>query len=180
MAFCTECGAAIPDGMNFCTSCGAPAAAVPVTAGAAAGEASAPPPEPAREPAPEARQVNAPPVYAPRAAAPSPPTATPLYETDQRPPRGGRYSVMGTGAYIGTMILFAIPIIGWLACIIMAFAAKNLNRRNYARAILVFLILGVVLAVALYFVGKWIWDAALDYLGEQSGELGDLFNQFAS
>ena len=39
MAFCTRCGAQIPDGAKFCTSCGAPVAAAP---------AANPTPRPAR------------------------------------------------------------------------------------------------------------------------------------
>jgi amino acid transporter len=95
------------------------------------------------------------------------------------PPKGGPYSVMGVGAYIGTMILFCIPLLGWIICIIMAFAAKNLNRRNFARAMLVFLIIGLVLSVVLYFVFSWVWDAATEYIQQSvdeavGGAAGDL------
>jgi L-cystine uptake protein TcyP (sodium:dicarboxylate symporter family) len=82
---------------------------------------------------------------------------------------------MSMGAYIGTMILFAIPVVGWLACIIMAFAARKLNRRNLARAMLVFLIAGAVVGVALYFVFNWAANAVLEYLYEATGIVpGDL------
>jgi hypothetical protein len=60
------------------------------------------------------------------------------------------------------MILFAIPLIGWLACIVTAFAAKNRNRRNFARATLVFLIVGVVLSIALFFLFGWLWSLVRD------------------
>ncbi|MBO6230337.1 MAG: zinc-ribbon domain-containing protein [Ruminiclostridium sp.] len=46
MAFCTKCGAQIPDGSVFCTSCGASVAAAAPTPSAAA-------PEPAPAPAPQ-------------------------------------------------------------------------------------------------------------------------------
>ncbi len=45
MAFCTKCGAQVPDGSGFCTSCGAPIAA-------AAASAPQPTPQPAQAPAP--------------------------------------------------------------------------------------------------------------------------------
>jgi hypothetical protein len=90
---------------------------------------------------------------------------------------------MGTGSYIGHSILFAIPIIGWLICIIMAFAAGNLNKRNYARAVLIFLIIGIVLSVAAYFVFSWIAETVMQYINEATqgafgdfGGLGDLFD----
>ena len=45
MAFCTRCGAQIPDGAKFCTSCGAPVAAAP-----AANPTPRPAPQPAQAP----------------------------------------------------------------------------------------------------------------------------------
>jgi lipopolysaccharide export LptBFGC system permease protein LptF len=56
-----------------------------------------------------------------------------------------------------------------------------LYRRNFARAMLVFLIVSLVLAVVMYFVFSWIWGAALEYLQQYISEatggaagLGDL------
>jgi amino acid transporter len=87
--------------------------------------------------------------------------------------------VVGTGGFIGAMLLFCIPIIGWIACIVMAFAAKNRNRRSFARAMLVFMIIGVVLSVALYFVFSWIWGAAAEYMQQYVNEAtGGLGNDF--
>ena len=47
------------------------------------------------------------------------------------------------------MLLFALPIVGWLICIIMAFAPKNKSLKNYARANLIWLLIGVILAILL-------------------------------
>lgn len=51
MAFCTKCGAQVPDGSVFCTSCGAPVGAAPApeqpAAQAAPQQAAAPAPAPA-------------------------------------------------------------------------------------------------------------------------------------
>jgi hypothetical protein len=135
--------------------------------------------------APQAHQpTNTPPM---KARPQTPPYQ--LASADATPPKGSKYAVLGTGAYIGTMILCAIPVIGWLACIIIAFASKNLNRRNFARAMLVFLIIGIVLSVALYFLFSWAWSAAQEYIGQYISEatngavtdfggLNDLFDQF--
>ncbi|MDR0906740.1 MAG: zinc ribbon domain-containing protein [Oscillospiraceae bacterium] len=153
MAICTECGANVPDEIKFCTECGKPMTAA----------APAAPPPPATAPAP-APQPAPQPVYAPVAAAPS-------------------YPAIGTGGYIGMMILFAIPVIGWLACIIMSFAAKNPNRKHYARATLIMLIIGLILSVVLFFVFKWASGALVDYVNQSTngalgefGGLGDLFD----
>ena len=66
--------------------------------------------------------------------------------------------MISTAGYIGMMILFSIPIVGWLACVIMAFAAKNLNRRNFARAMIIVVMIMIVISIALYFVIGWVWE----------------------
>jgi hypothetical protein len=186
MAFCTECGANVPDDVKFCVECGKPMDAartepdtVPAQAAATVNQA---PPVQARP----AAQTAPPPQYQQQ---PYSPPQQAAYAGAAPPPKGGKYSVMSTGAYIGTMILFAIPIIGWLACIIMAFAAGNRNRRNFARAMLVFMVIGLILAIAAYFLFSWIWEAARDYgmqyisdatggsVSDTSG-LSDLFDLF--
>jgi hypothetical protein len=147
MAFCTECGVNVPEGLKFCTECGnpmgAPAQAVPAMAAVAT---PAVPSVQNQQRAHAARQ-------------------TPL------PDISG--AVIGTGGFIGMMLLFSIPIIGWLACVIMAFVPKNKNRRNFARAMLVFLVIGLVLAVLCYFVFTWVWEIvveyAQDYVSEATG-----------
>jgi predicted nucleic acid-binding Zn ribbon protein len=170
MAFCTECGANVPEDLKFCTECGA-------AMGAAKAAAPAPAAEAVRQTAPTPQQQQPPPQppqTQPQQSSPQPirypPPAQPAYGFDGEPPKGGAYAVMGVGAYIGTMILFCVPVIGWLACIIMSFAAKNRNRRNFARAMLVFLIIGIVLSVALYFVFSWVWGAAAEYLQQYINE----------
>ncbi len=42
--------------------------------------------------------------------------------------------VVSTGSFLGWSILFDIPLIGIVACVIMCFASKRLNMKNYARA----------------------------------------------
>jgi hypothetical protein len=61
----------------------------------------------------------------------------------------------------------------------MAFAAKNRNRRNYARAALILTLIGIAISVALYFVISWAIEAALDTIGSIES-ISDLFNIFNS
>jgi hypothetical protein len=101
------------------------------------------------------------------------------YASDTPPPKGNKYAAISTGGYIGMMILFAIPIVGWLACIIMALAAGNRNRRSFARATLVFLIVSAILAMALYFMFQWVWEAAQEYIQQYgSGATGGQVTDF--
>lgn len=188
MAFCTECGANVPDDVKFCTACGKP---VNMAAGAAA-QAVVPPlaaqPQAAAPPPAVQPQAAAPPPAAQPQAVVQPqaviqPQPVPVYApqpgqvpaaADAPPPADSKYAVMGTGSFILLSILFAIPIVGQIACIVMAFAAKNLNRRHFARAALIFLIIGLVISVILFFVGRWVMDAATSYLYETGSLIGAL------
>ena len=156
--FCTNCGREISDGVAFCTECGA---AAPTAA-----------PNPTAEVKPEA----APP---PPQAVPSP-TYTQSGNGDQ-PPKG-RYGVVGTGTYFGLMFLFAIPVIGWLICILMALASKNENKKHFAKAMMIWIIIGIVLSVVGYFVFRWLGGMITDYInaefGSQFGDLQELLEQF--
>ena len=55
--------------------------------------------------------------------------------------------VAGVGTFFGLQLLFSLPIIGWIACIICAFAPENQNVKNYARATLIWLLIAVVLTI---------------------------------
>jgi len=79
------------------------------------------------------------------------------YERYDPPPYGSPYAVMGTGSYIGLMILFRIPVIGFIACLIVSFAARNRNMRNFARAELVLAIIIMLILVAVFFIIRWFW-----------------------
>ena len=52
------------------------------------------------------------------------------------------------------MLLFAIPVIGLIALLIFAFAVKNKNLRNFARAILIWIIVALVLSVLAFIAMK--------------------------
>jgi hypothetical protein len=80
------------------------------------------------------------------------------------PPQSSPYAVISMGGYIGYMFLFAIPMVGWIICIIMAFVSTNQNLRNFARATLVFLIIGLVFSVIMFFLSKWAWGIVGGYM----------------
>ena len=185
--FCTNCGKEIVDGIAFCTECGTPAPAdnpnppaevkpeaVPAAETAPAAQAAAP-------------QAKTPPVPPQQTYIPQPqptyqqPAYTPAAQQEIKP-KGGKYGVLSTGAFFGLMFLFAVPVIGWIACIIMAFVPKNENLKHFARAMLIWLIIAVVLCVVLFFLLSWLGGALKDYINEiTGGEFGnwkDIFEQF--
>ncbi len=165
--FCTNCGKEISDGIAFCTECGTPAPAEkPKSQDEKTPEA--PPPQQTYQLQPQ--QTYQQPVYAP-----------PAVMQDAKP-KGGRHGVVGTGAFFGLMLLFSIPVIGWIACIIMAFAPKNENIKHYAKAMLIWIIIGIVLSVAAYFVFQWLSGSLIDYINQVTdgafGDWKDIFGQF--
>ncbi len=68
------------------------------------------------------------------------------------PNNSAESKVVSTGAFFGLNLLFSLPGIGWIICIIMAFAPNNKNIKNYARSKLIWLIIGIILGVVLFFV----------------------------
>lgn len=176
--FCTECGTAIPEGKNFCTECGNPTSgnAPPVTAPTVpeaqesyAGQPVFQTADPV-PPAPVMQQFlpYQAPVQPMNYQVPVQPAAFPG-NPEAPPPKGSKYAVMGTGSYFLTMFLFFIPIAGWLVCIIMACASGNQNRRNFARASLIYLIIGLLLTIFLFVIAGWVWEAVMESIGFING-----------
>ena len=57
--------------------------------------------------------------------------------------------VVGIFTYIGLFILFAIPLIGFISTIIFSFAPKSKSLKNFSRAMLIWKIVGILIAVIL-------------------------------
>ena len=64
----------------------------------------------------------------------------------------GPYAPLSPWAYIGYSILFAIPVIGLIIAAFLAFSNANINRRNYARAFWLGILIAIVLGILLYVV----------------------------
>ena len=175
--FCTRCGAQLQEGAGFCTECGAKLDAEEAVSVIAASE-TIPDQNPVAvesAPAPEAAQ---PPVAAPE----SEPAAEPVKPAKVKKAKADRvYPVAGMGTYFGLMALFAIPVIGFIACLILSFAHRNKNVRNFALATLIWMIIGlVVLGLVIWAVSALI-QTATDYISQLTDgkfqELGQLFEE---
>ena len=150
MAFCTECGTNVPDDVKFCTSCGKAMSAAPKPEPVAVGVS-----------APAAAQPQAAPTYIPQPQQTPVPVSPPVAGGDAAPAKGSKYEPISTGGFIGIMLLMCIPIVGQVLTIVWACGGcRKVNKRNMARAMLVFLIISIVLGVILYFVGCWVMDEA--------------------
>lgn len=52
--------------------------------------------------------------------------------------------------YLGMMWVMALPIVGLVLMIIWAFSNEGINRRNYARAVLLNMVIAIVLSIFLW------------------------------
>ncbi|MDR1704015.1 MAG: hypothetical protein LBS19_04960 [Clostridiales bacterium] len=67
----------------------------------------------------------------------------------------------------------------WMAiCLIMAFSARNLNKRHYARAQFIALIFGILFIAAGYIVFTWTWEVLIDIVQGTAGEALENLNIF--
>ena len=87
----------------------------------------------------------------------APPAAPAFVETeaaDSTPeaPKS-KNKVVSTAAYFWLMLLYSIPVIGFIALVIMSFTVKNKNIRNFCKAILVWILIAVIIGLVLGILG---------------------------
>ena len=133
--FCINCGTAVDEGTKFCTVCGTKNEDAPAQTEQTSPQASPYEPQQAASPPPSAAPHNA------RAAAPY----TALAETS--PPKGSKYAPMSTFGYFGWLLLMSLPIAGLVVMLFLAFGNGPVNRRNLARAMLIFLAIGLIISI---------------------------------
>lgn len=166
--FCNQCGKELTDEMIFCTNCGtkvyvepevqkveevqeekveAQQEEVKVEEQPTPQPAPIPQPAPAPQPAPIPQPAPQP-VYV-REPIPTPP---PVYvqQTVQspQPQQDKATKIVGTATFFWFKLLFAIPVVGFILSIIFSFAPKRKSLKNYARATLIWYLIGII-AVAI-------------------------------
>ncbi len=139
--FCENCGTEIPENSKFCPSCGAKV------------EDAAPADTESSEPEKEAAATETPPRQEPvQKAAPAPPPPP-----QPRPQPAVTYNdksnltkPLSVAAYVGMFILLAIPIVNIIMILVWSFSdTVNINKKHYAIAILIMILIGVLLAITL-------------------------------
>ena len=83
---------------------------------------------------------------------------------------------VGTGAFFGLMFLFSLPVLGWLICLIVAFAAKNKNIKHFAKAMLIWLVIALVVSALLGLAVNALIHSATAYVEQAVGEMGAIGN----
>lgn len=180
MAFCTFCGTQVPDNIKFCTSCGKP---MGITV------ASPPPAPPVQQVQPQAPPPQPQPVYAQPQAAPQPqqayvappappaqpyaaqPYAPPAADPNALPP-GSKYEPITTGGYIGIMLLMMLPLINFILLLVWACGGcRKVNKTNFARAMLIIMLVGTVLSGIIFLIFGSMFSSGL-------GDLTDTLKAF--
>jgi len=134
--FCTGCGNALNENSQFCTNCGKPS--IPAA-----------PAQPQAQPQPQPQPRYAAPNqgYAPPNPGYAPPNQgyAPQPQYYQPPRLDAPLSVV---QYIGMFLLAALPVAGFILLLMWAFGdGTNINKKNYARAILIISLIGIGLAI---------------------------------
>ncbi len=137
--FCTGCGKELADGLMFCTDCGTKVAeSAPAQADAVKEEVSV-----AAEAVKEPVIIQAQPQQQPQQQY-TPPQQPQYGQSSQQPAENHSAS---TAHFFWMMLVYSLPLIGWLICIIMAFAPSNESKKHFARAILIWAIVGIVISI---------------------------------
>ncbi len=83
-----------------------------------------------------------------------------------------------TGYFFGMMLVYAIPIVGWIACILTAFKSKHQTKKHFAKAMMIWLIIGLVLSLITGAIITWLGTLLVDYINDlaavEMGEMGEL------
>ena len=149
---CTHCGTPLEANALFCPECGerapAPAADLPQEEIPAVQPEA---PAPVSYTASSAESpASAAPAFAPAAAAPFAASGKPVHTAPvpevTEPETVTVYNrPLSAATYFWTLFLFGIPAVGLIVMLIMAFTAKNRNRRNFAQACLIYVLIGLIL-----------------------------------
>ena len=139
--FCEQCGKDIPENSKFCAGCGAKTEpAEPIVQAVESEAQQAPTPEPIEPPKAQP-------------APPPPPQPAPVVNTNKNTQYNNRDNLikpLSIGAYIGTFIILAIPIVNLIMLLVWSFSdSVNINKKHLAIAILILILISIVLSIGL-------------------------------
>lgn len=144
--FCEQCGKEIPENSKFCAGCGAKVEPTePVVQAAEPETQVAPTPEPTPTEPPKAQQAPPPP--------PPKPAPVPVANTSAKTQYNTKDNLvkpLSIGAYIGTFIILAIPIVNLIMLLVWSFSdSVNINKKHMAIAILILILISIVISIGL-------------------------------
>jgi hypothetical protein len=73
--------------------------------------------------------------------------------------------------FVGMMILFSLPVIGFIFVIVWACDSNNINRCNYARAVLILIAVSILLGIIMIVVGVVLYyNVIIEIIQRYSGK----------
>lgn len=72
------------------------------------------------------------------------------------PVQAAKPESISMGWFFSRIFLFSIPVIGWVICLATAFSSENGTKKNYAKAVLLWLLIGVVVSAVSYIAWRWV------------------------
>lgn len=76
-----------------------------------------------------------------------------------------KHATVGTWSFVGLMIVFFLPFIGFILAIVWSFDSTNITRRNFARAVLFLKIIAIILSVVIFVLGfMMLYDAISEFI----------------
>ncbi|MEA4911257.1 MAG: hypothetical protein VB092_01420 [Oscillospiraceae bacterium] len=164
--YCTGCGEPLNPEDKSCAKCGEPVLSQ-------AAETETAPETPAGGSSDAGFAATYTPVAVPveQADRPALQETEPAKEEDPAPPRRSRYAPVSTFSFLVMYILLLIPILNIILLFVWARKnTKKVNRRSFARATLIFLLLVVAFAVVCFFFGDVLFGGIVTkYAGFLSG-----------
>lgn len=94
----------------------------------------------------------------------APTPAAPITGSGEIIPKKGTDEIVRAGYFFWSMLLYSIPVVGFTVCLISAVAAKNENKKHFAKAVLVWYIVGLVLAVIACLLIGLFGSSVISYL----------------
>ncbi|MBQ3112140.1 MAG: hypothetical protein IJC70_04635, partial [Firmicutes bacterium] len=74
------------------------------------------------------------------------------YAAEMPPAKGSIYEPISVMGYIGISLLMCIPIVGIVLALYWAFKSKKVNRRNFARAMLIMMVVAMIISLIFGFI----------------------------
>ena len=168
-AICKQCGAPLEAGNKFCMTCGAPA------------EAAMEQPQVQQSQAYQASQPQQ--AYQAQQSYQAPPAGKQKRQKKQKavyidpnaPGPGSPYEPITTKGYIGIALLMAIPVVGIILAIVWALGGcRKVNKRNFARAMLIMMIIALILSLVIGGIGGLLVKKAAKEAGITGEEASGL------
>jgi len=181
--FCTNCGSEVKDGIAFCSECGTKVAENVSTVhseNSNVDNKESTMEQVAGQQPPSKQNVTQETIYNQQQQKVVQPNQVQQQPATVQAKVEDKYGIVSVGLYFGMMFLFSIPIIGWLICLIVAFVPKRQSLKNYARATLIWLIIGLGLAALGFAIFSMLGNVVNGFISDATGGsgIGELFGQF--